>query len=80
MVRRAPAREALKRVARHPNASPAALAVCLTDEYARPLAAAHPALPVPVLVALLGDEDEAVAEAAAANPSLPPAEMARLIP
>ena len=45
-----------------------------------PLAAGHPALPQPVLVDLLTDDDPQVAEAAAANPSLPPAVMAVLLP
>lgn len=40
----------------------------------------HPALPPPVIVELLSDTDGQVAEAAAANPSLPLAVMKNLVP
>ncbi len=73
-------RRALKEVARHPGATGPALLACLADRTARPLAAAHPALPPEALIELLGDEDHRVAEEAAANPSLPRAVMARLVP
>ncbi|MGW1964459.1 hypothetical protein ACWCPD_29975 [Streptomyces sp. NPDC001935] len=74
-----PVPKALREVARHPNATGEALLSCLADERARPVAAAHPALPPAVIVDLLADPDRQVAEAAAANPSLPPAVMARLV-
>ncbi|WP_398683813.1 hypothetical protein [Streptomyces akebiae] len=44
----------------------------------RPLAARHPALPPTVVVELLSDPADPVAEAAAANPSLPLAVMEEL--
>ncbi|MFJ9740685.1 hypothetical protein [Streptomyces sp. NPDC101166] len=75
-----PVRKALREIARHPRACAAALLVCLTDRRARPLAAAHPALPPHVVTELLCDPDESVAEAAAANPSLPATVMRSLIP
>ncbi|WP_031080161.1 hypothetical protein [Streptomyces sp. NRRL S-118] len=73
-----PPRKALREIARHPRATAAALTACLADPRARPLAAAHPALPPQVVAELLADDDPQVGAAAAANPSLPPAEMARL--
>ncbi|MFD4372870.1 hypothetical protein [Streptomyces sp. NPDC058486] len=82
VVRHEPgARKALYEVARHHAATPAALLVCLEDSRARPLAAAHPALPPAVIVGLVVDEGEAgdVREAAAAHPSLPVAVMADLL-
>ncbi|WP_405442756.1 hypothetical protein OG373_35615 [Streptomyces avidinii] len=72
-------RRALKEVARHPNATGPALLACLADRTARPLAAAHPALPPEAVTELLADENHSVAEAAAGNPSLPHAAMARLL-
>ncbi|OEJ97002.1 hypothetical protein [Streptomyces thermolilacinus] len=78
-LRQPPVRKALQEVARHRNASPAALLACLADRRARRVAAAHPALPPHVLVGLLADPDEEVAEAAAANPALPPAVMRQLV-
>ncbi|MER7685324.1 hypothetical protein [Streptomyces sp. NPDC097610] len=75
-----PVQKAFREVARHRNATAPSLLACLTDRQARPMAAAHPALPVPVIVELLGDAEGRVAEAAAANPSLPPAMMLKLIP
>ncbi|MGW1755339.1 hypothetical protein [Streptomyces mirabilis] len=75
-----PVRKAFREVARHRNATAPSLLACLTDRQARPLAAAHPSLPVPVIVELLSDAEERVAEAAAANPSLPSAVMLKLIP
>ncbi|MFF2425875.1 hypothetical protein [Streptomyces mirabilis] len=73
-----PVPKAFREVARHRNATAPALLACLTDRQARPIAAAHPSLPVPVVVELLGDAEGHVAEAAAANPSLPPAMMLEL--
>ncbi|WP_245996350.1 hypothetical protein [Streptomyces armeniacus] len=75
-----PARKALRSIARHPDATAAALLPCLADRRARPLAAAHPALPPPVIAELLGDTDPQVAEAAAANPSLARDTMAERVP
>ncbi|WP_236075620.1 hypothetical protein [Streptomyces coffeae] len=77
--REPPARKALREIARHPHATPRALAVCLTDPRARPLAAAHPALPSHIATDLLTDSDDEVAEAAATNPALPRATMDQLI-
>ncbi|WP_418960256.1 hypothetical protein [Streptomyces tritici] len=73
-------RRALQAIATHPHATPAALAPCLAHPRARPAAAGHPALPPDVLVSLLADPGEDVAEAAAGNPSLPVEAMARLVP
>lgn len=74
-----PVRKALREIARHAHAPGPALLACLTDVRARPLAAGHPALPPSVIVDLLADDDRGVVEAAAANPSLPVAVMARLV-
>ncbi|EMF27010.1 hypothetical protein H114_21088 [Streptomyces gancidicus BKS 13-15] len=74
------ARKALREIARHPRAPAPALLACLADTRARPLAAAHPALPPPVIEQLLNDADRRVAEAAAANPSLPRTVMSDLVP
>ncbi|MDQ0775456.1 hypothetical protein QF026_003922 [Streptomyces aurantiacus] len=60
---------------RHRGAPASALLVCLRDSEARPVDAGHRALPPTVVVELLADEDRQVAEAAAANPSLPSAVM-----
>ncbi|UUU20768.1 hypothetical protein [Streptomyces sp. DSM 40750] len=76
---RPPVRKALREVARHPHASAPALLACLADDRARPFAAGHPALPPQVVVDLLTDTDEQVAEAAAANPSLPLTAMRELL-
>ncbi|MFF3419150.1 hypothetical protein ACFYW9_31385 [Streptomyces sp. NPDC002698] len=62
-----------------PNATAPVLLFCLADDRARPVAAAHPALPPRVIVELLSDPDRQVAEAAAGNPSLPSAVMTRLV-
>lgn len=79
LVRHEPGvRKVLREVARHRGATSSALRVCLADERARPLAAGHPALAPPVIAALLADADWQVVQAAAANPSLPPAVMADL--
>ncbi|MFF3581223.1 hypothetical protein [Streptomyces mirabilis] len=75
-----PVQKALREVARHRNATAPSLLACLTDRRARPLAAAHPSLPAPVIVELLSDAEGHVAEAAAANPSLPAAVMLKLTP
>jgi hypothetical protein len=75
-----PVPKALREVARHPNATAPSLLACLTDRQARTAAAAHPALPAEVIVELLTDDEGRVAEAAAANPSLPRAVMAKLTP
>ncbi|MGI5478881.1 hypothetical protein [Streptomyces lavendofoliae] len=77
--REPPVRTALREIARHPRASAPALLACLEDARARPVAAAHPALPPAVVVELLGDADWQVAQSAAANPSLPRAAMSRLL-
>ncbi|MDX3536165.1 hypothetical protein PV721_17650 [Streptomyces sp. MB09-01] len=77
---RPPVRKVFKEVARHPNATGPALLACLADRTARPLAAAHPALPAATVTALLTDEDPRVAEEAAANPALPRTVMAGLVP
>ncbi|MFF4974765.1 hypothetical protein [Streptomyces sp. NPDC001083] len=80
LVRHEPAvRKVFREVARHRRATDTALLVCLTDGRARPVAAGHPALPVPVIEELLADADWRVVEAAAANPSLPPAVAADLV-
>ncbi|GLY20116.1 hypothetical protein Kisp01_71300 [Kineosporia sp. NBRC 101677] len=63
--------KAFREIARHRNASVPALLACLADPQARPIAASHAALPPPIIQELLTDPDERVAEAAAANPSLP---------
>ncbi|MER6156717.1 hypothetical protein ABT147_14405 [Streptomyces sp. NPDC001868] len=73
------ARKALREIARHPRATAPALLPCLADERARHLAAGHPALPPQVITDLLGDTDQQVAEAAAANPSLPLTTMEELV-
>ncbi|CAM5580562.1 hypothetical protein [Streptomyces aurantiogriseus] len=75
-----PVHKALREVARHRNATGPALLACLADRQARPVAAGHPALPPPVIVELLADDDWRVVEAAAANPSLPSAVMSELVP
>ncbi|MFI1047353.1 hypothetical protein [Streptomyces griseoruber] len=75
-----PVHEAFCEIAAHPHATPRALLVCLTDGRARPIAAAHPALPPQVIVELLADDDVYVAMAAARNPSLPGAVMRDLVP
>ncbi|MET9387898.1 hypothetical protein ABZY09_44650 [Streptomyces sp. NPDC002928] len=75
-----PVHKTLREVARHHNATGPALLACLTDRQARPLAARHPTLPTEAIIELLTDHDWPVAEAAAANPSLPPAVMAELVP
>lgn len=74
-----PARKALREIARHPNATAPALLSCLTDQKTRRAAAGHPALPPPVIVDLLTDDIWLVAEAAAANPSLPIDVMSELV-
>ncbi|MFF3885896.1 hypothetical protein [Streptomyces sp. NPDC001914] len=74
-----PVRKALREIAGHRNATARALSACLADDRARRVTAAHPALPPKVIVELLSDPDRQVAEAAAADPSLPAAEMARLV-
>lgn len=68
---RPPARKALREIADHRNATAPALLACLTDKRTRPVAACHPALPPEAVKGLLSDGDRVVAEAAAANPSLP---------
>ncbi|MFE8977470.1 hypothetical protein ACFYM7_29180 [Streptomyces cyaneofuscatus] len=75
-----PTRKALREIARHRRATAPALLACLENGRARPVAARHPALPPPVIVGLLDDPDPQVAEAAAANPSLPPQVMPELVP
>ncbi|MFJ4572148.1 hypothetical protein ACIP4W_12075 [Streptomyces sp. NPDC088846] len=75
-----PVKKALREVARHRDATGPALLACLADRRARPIAAGHPALPPQAVVELLADDDWRVVEAAAANPSLPSAVMAELVP
>lgn len=75
-----PVRRTFREVARHRNATGAALRNCLADAQARPLAAGHPALLPQVIVELLTDTDWQVVQAAAANPSLPLAVMSDLVP
>lgn len=77
---RPPVQKAFREIARHPNATAAALLACLTDRQARPWAAGHRTLPPAIIVELLDDEDWQVVQAAAANPSLPHAAMSRLVP
>ncbi len=80
LVRHRPtARKALREIAGHPHATAPALLACLADPRARPLAAAHAALPPPIIEQLLTDADWRVAEAAASNPSLPHAVMSDLL-
>ncbi|WP_143138858.1 hypothetical protein [Lentzea waywayandensis] len=69
--------ETYRAIARHPAASGETLLLCLEDAQARHLAAAHPHLPVPAIVELLGSEF--TAGAAAANPSLPVHVMEELV-
>ncbi|MEU4930484.1 hypothetical protein AB0G54_28910 [Streptomyces yokosukanensis] len=75
-----PVQKVFREVARHRNATAPALLACLADARARPVAAAHPALPPSAVTGLLTDDDWRVVEAAAGNPSLPPAVMAELTP
>ncbi|MFF3456939.1 hypothetical protein ACFYXH_21905 [Streptomyces sp. NPDC002730] len=75
-----PVQKALREVARHRNTTAPSLLACLVDKQARLIAAGHPALPPPVIVELLADDDWRVVEAAAANPSLPRAVMSVLVP
>ncbi|MFH8467492.1 hypothetical protein [Streptomyces sp. NPDC017991] len=70
--------KAFREIARHHAAPASALLACLADAQARPTAAGHPALPPSVVVEMLADADWRVAEAAAANPSLPVAVMSDL--
>ncbi|MFI1395502.1 hypothetical protein [Streptomyces sp. NPDC020681] len=74
-----PVQKAFRVIARNRHATAPALLGCLTDRQARPIAAGHPALPHQVIVELLADDEWRVAEAAAANPSLPPAVMSELV-
>ncbi|MET8446078.1 hypothetical protein [Streptomyces sp. NPDC005209] len=75
-----PVPKVLREVAQHDNATPPSLLACLSDERSRRTAAGHPALPSQTVVDLLTDDDWQVAQAAAANPSLPLATMSRLMP
>ncbi|MFI8090306.1 hypothetical protein ACIF9R_18610 [Streptomyces sp. NPDC086080] len=75
-----PVRKAFREIARHRNASAPALLACLADTQARRIAAGRAALPASIIEELLTDTDRQVAEAAAANPSLPLAVMSDLIP
>jgi len=74
-----PVQKALRAIAGHPKADATALLNCLHDHQARPIAARHPALPAATITQLLHDPDDRVAEAAAANPSLPSQTMELLI-
>ncbi|MGC5565520.1 hypothetical protein ACPYPG_22150 [Streptomyces sp. FR-108] len=73
-----PVQKVFREIARHRAAPASALLACLADPRARPVAAAHPALPSAVITELLTDTDWQVAEAAATNPSLPVAVMSDL--
>jgi uncharacterized protein YneF (UPF0154 family) len=75
-----PVQKVFREIARHRNATAAALLACLADHRARPVAARHSALPPSVIAELVDDENWEVAEAAAANPSLPHTAMSRLAP
>ncbi|GAQ58777.1 hypothetical protein [Streptomyces acidiscabies] len=74
-----PVGKVLRAVAGRADAHGAALVACLGEVRARRVAAAHPALPVEVIVELLGHEEDDVVEAAASNPSLPVEVMLRLL-
>lgn len=74
-----PVRKAYLIIAAHPNAAGETLVLCLRDHQARPISAQHPSMPIGVLVQLVNDPDERVAEAAAANPSLPRQTMEYLL-
>jgi hypothetical protein len=75
-----PAQKVYREIAKHPNASAAALAVCLLREGPPRLSAArHPNLRAAKVVELLADSDPDVVAAAAANPSLPLAVMRSLV-
>ncbi|AXE25136.1 hypothetical protein C0216_18300 [Streptomyces globosus] len=74
-----PVRRALRAIAVHPNATPAALLVCLEDARACKDAAAHPALPAAVVVRLLDHPCAEVAWAAVGHPALPVAAVERLV-
>nr|WSX53495.1 hypothetical protein OG409_33980 [Streptomyces sp. NBC_00974] len=74
-----PVRGVFREIAVHPNATEAALLPCLREPKAQAHAARHPALSPSVLVDLLTHASPDVAEAAAANPSLPRAVMEELI-
>jgi hypothetical protein len=73
-----PVQKVFREIADRPDAPAEALELCLADARGRPIAAAHPTLPVDRIVELLDDEDDRVAAAAAANPSLPLSAMDRL--
>ncbi|MHA6758925.1 variant leucine-rich repeat-containing protein [Streptacidiphilus sp. PAMC 29251] len=75
----APVTKALRAIARHPAATPETLLLCLSDPQGGPAAAAHPALPGPVLAGLMDDPRSQVRCAAAANPSLPVSAMRALL-
>ncbi|MEV4275923.1 hypothetical protein [Actinoplanes xinjiangensis] len=74
-----PAQRVFREIVTRADAPADALELCLADGRARLIAAAHPALPVNRIVALLGDADGRSVTAAATNPSLPVSEMERII-
>ncbi|HWS33741.1 MAG TPA: hypothetical protein VN408_13500 [Actinoplanes sp.] len=74
-----PVPKVFREIAGRADAPAEVLELCLADPRARPIAAAHPALPPDRIVELLADGDDRVAAAAAANPALPVSEMFRLL-
>jgi hypothetical protein len=75
-----PAQKVFREIARRRDAPAEALELCLADRQAGPIAAAHPSLPMNLIVKLVTSTDaDGLATAAATNPSLPLSEMERII-